>query len=341
MTCYWRAAEGGEPNGVQRFYVRHGYAVIVGDVRGTGASFGVWPHHRSRDETLDYGDVMSWITKQPWSDGRVTGWGVSYTANTADWMVELNHSAFKATVSRHPDYDPYAHLYFPGGVPNVWFGRTWGALVKNLDLNVNPDTSHRDIGVRPVDGDSGKALVAAAVAARKDAPGVWESLQQITFRDDRPAAWRGWSMDDWGIHHWAARVEASKTPMQSWGGWMDAGTADGVLRRFMTLSNPQRVLVGPWNHGATLHASPYLAADAPTNPPERQQHLEDLCFFDGVLGRHGAMAPTGKLLVYYTMGEERWKTTTTWPLPSARSQRWYLRAGNTLATVHSLRTING
>jgi putative CocE/NonD family hydrolase len=174
---------------------------------------------------------------------------------------------------------------------------------------------------------------ADAIAVRKNIPGVWESLQQITFRDDRPPAWRGWSMDDWGIHHWAAQVEASKTPMLSWGGWMDAGTADGVLRRFMTLSNPQRVFVGPWNHGGGSHASPFLPPDAPTDPPERQQDLEDLCFLDGVLGRNGAAHPAGKFLVYYTMGEERWKTTREWPIAGTQPQRWYLAGGNTLSTT--------
>ena len=60
MTRYWRAEEGGGPRvsqlGEPQFWLSHGYALVVGDVRGTGASFGVWRHHRSRDETLDFGE---------------------------------------------------------------------------------------------------------------------------------------------------------------------------------------------------------------------------------------------------------------------------------------------
>jgi hypothetical protein len=37
-----------------------------------------------------------------------------------------------------------------------------------------------------------------------------------------------------------------------------------------------------------------------------------------------------KLLAYYTLGEERWKTTTVWPLPQAKPQTWYLGAQNVL-----------
>jgi predicted acyl esterase len=64
MTRYWRAEEGRDPGAASesglnpvRFWVSHGFAVVVGDVRGTGASFGVWPHHRSRDETRDFGEI--------------------------------------------------------------------------------------------------------------------------------------------------------------------------------------------------------------------------------------------------------------------------------------------
>jgi putative CocE/NonD family hydrolase len=34
---------------------------------------------------------------------------------------------------------------------------------------------------------------------------------------------------------------------------------------------------------------------------------------------------------FFTMGEERWKITDTWPLPEAQAQRWYLGKGGSLA----------
>jgi putative CocE/NonD family hydrolase len=331
MTRYWRATEGQGPTPLQRLWVSHGYAVVSGDVRGTGASFGRWPHQRSRAETLDYGEVMSWITAQPWSDGKIGGWGTSYTANTADWMVERNHPALKAVVSRSPDYDPYADLYFPGGVPNAYMGSNWGAAVKAMDLNaprVGADGVPR--GVRPVDGPEGRALLDSAIAARRDMPNMYEAMHTIVYKDDGPPAWNGVSMDWWGIHSHAKDVERAATPMQSWASWMDAGTANGVLHRFMTLSNPQNVVIGAWSHGGVDDSDPFNPVDAPTDPPFDQQNLEDLCFFDRfVRGRDNGVR-TGTLR-YYTMGEGRWKTTTRWPLPNARSERWYLGAGGELS----------
>lgn len=324
MTRYWRAMEGQEPTPLQRFWAGHGYAVVWGDVRGTGASFGVWPHQRARDETLDYGDVMDWIVAQPWSDGTIGAWGTSYTANTADWMAERNHPALRAVVSRFPDYDPYADLYFPGGVPNAYMGSNWGARAKALDLNLprlGADSVLR--GVRPVDGPDGPRLLDSAVAGRRHVPDMYESMQTIVFRDDGPPAWGGVSMDWWGIHSHRAEVERSAVPIQSWASWMDAGTANGVLHRFMTLSNPQNAIIGAWSHGGPHDADPFNPVDTPPAPPIDVQHLEDLCFFDRhVRGRdHGV--GTGALR-YLTMNEGRWKTTPVWPPPGVTDERWHL-----------------
>jgi uncharacterized protein len=331
MTRYWRGWEDGEITPLQRFFLSRGNAVVWGDVRGTGASFGVWPHHRARDETLDFGEVIEWITQQPWSDGTVGAWGTSYTANTADWMPERNHPALKAVLSRFPDHDPYADLYFPGGVPNAYMGRTWGLRVKEMDLNEPASRGGTVRRIRPVDGPDGSALLNEAIAARRDVPDVWQGLQQVTFKDDRPPEWGGWSMDDWGIHAWSDAVERSGTAIYSWGSWLDAGTANGVLRRFMTLNNPQRVVVGPWSHGANHHVSPYLPPDTPPDPPVEDQRLEDLCFLEQyVRGRDAGMGD--RLLIYYTMGEERWKTATEWPIPGTRMTPWYFAADGRLAT---------
>ena len=338
MTRYWRAEEGGGPrvsqSGEPQFWLSHGYALVVGDVRGTGASFGVWRHHRSRDETLDFSEIVDWIIAQPWSDQQVVGFGVSYSANTADWMAERNHPALKAIVSRSPDYDPYADLYFPGGIPNAYMGRVWGLSVKEMDLNVKVQHPDGARGIKPVDGSDGPRLLQQAIDARRDIPSVWEGLRRIVYRDDRPPEWAGWSMDDWGIHGWRKSVEQSRVPIQSWGSWMDAGTANGVLHRFMTLSNPQHVFVGAWSHGGRYDADPYRPNDASADPPLEMQWLEDLCFVETHLqGRPGTARSPERLLTYFTMGEERWKTTTTWPPPGTEDRSWYFAAGRTLVTT--------
>lgn len=312
MTRYWRAKMGAGPDHDEQLFASHGFAVIAGDVRGTGASTGVWPHHRSRAETLDFGEIIDWIVRQPWSDGSVIGFGTSYSANTADWMAERHRSALKAIIPRFADYDPYLDLYFPGGVPNAYMGRTWGLLVKNLD--VSP-------GVRLVNNDT--AQLARAIGARRDVPSVWEALRQITFRDDRPADWHGDSMDDWAISRYAAAVSASGTPTQTWAGWMDAGTAAGAIHRFQAQSNPMRVFLGAWSHAGLHNASPYAKPGDAPDPPYAAQLAEDLCF--------AKQPSTDRVIHYYTMGSEQWKTTREWPPAGFQNTPWYLASARGLA----------
>lgn len=323
MTRYWRSEEGQGAGARERFYTSHGYALVVGDVRGTGASFGRWPHHRSEAETRDFVDIIDWIVEQPWSDGRVVGLGSSYSANTADWMSVWGHPALKAVVSRFPDFDPYADLYFPGGVPNAYMGREWGNAVKAMDLNVKRQYEDGPRGVRPVDADPGGELLAQAIEGRRDVPSVWEGLRNVIYRDDRPDVWGAASVDDWGTQNRTEAIERWGGPIQSWASWMDAGTANGVLHRFRSLENPQQVFIGAWSHGGGYDADPFRPIDAEARPPSEIQHLEDLCFVKRRLDGSGPVEPRRRL-VYYTMGEGRWKTSDEWPPPGVESQPWYL-----------------
>ena len=350
MTRYWRSGEGEGPNELQRFFTGHGYAVVWGDSRGTGASFGVWPHHRARDETLDFSEVMDWIVAQPWSDGTIGGWGSSYTANTNDWFAERNHPAFKAGLSRFPDYDPYTDLYFPGGVPNAYMGSNWGGRVKQMDLNTpRYRGGATPVGVKPVDEDADGSMLAAAVAARRHVPSVYESMRGLVYKDEAMALWNDVSMDWWGIHSHADAVERSGSAIYSWASWTDAGTAQGVLHRFMTLSNPQRAVIAAWSHGARHDTDPFHPADFPLEPTAEQQRLEDLCFYESYLRGNGGPV---RELVSRTMGEETWKRTTEWPLPAAAPRpagrrrkpattTKQLVRGSKRSTVHTLSTKRG
>jgi putative CocE/NonD family hydrolase len=327
MTRYRRSFEGDEASGTETYFARRGYAVVTGDSRGTGASFGRWPYHRSPDEVRDFGEIADWIVSQPWSNGAVGGFGTSYTANTADWMAQINHPAVKAIVPRFPDFDPYADLYFPGGIFHIAFGQGWSRSVKDMDLNVKVGDPPR--GVKPVDEDADGALLAQAIEERRDVPEVFEGLSQVTFRDDRPDVW-GVSMLDWSIHTHIDDVERSRVPIFSWGGWLDAGTAAGVLHRFSTLSNPQKAIIGPWSHGGGHHASPFHLPDVETVPSPEAQLGESLCYFDRYLKGVENGTPE-RLLIYYTMGEEAWKSTDRWPPAGAGSRSIYLAAENVLS----------
>jgi uncharacterized protein len=328
MTRYWRGMKGDTSNPYAELLVPHGYAVVVGDVRGSGASSGRWLHQRSRAETLDFTDVLDWIVAQPWSTGRVVGYGNSYTANTADWMVERNHPALKGIASRFADYDPYEDLYFPGGVPNAYMGKTWGERVKDLDRNVKPlADGGRAPGVRPV-GPSGEPDLAAALRDHEPVPSVWEGFQQVTFKDSQPSTWGGASMRDWSVQEFADRASRSGTPIQNWAGWFDAGTAQGSIRRFLHQSNPMNVIIGPWSHGGSFAYDPLVGGNEGVRPLTPAQQANDVRFADLCFSGQAARE-RGKIIHYYTLGAG-WKSTRSWP-PAATRQRWHMAGGSRLS----------
>ena len=52
-----------------------GFALIVVDARGTGASSGTRTGELGEREITNYGELIDWIAAQPWSNGRVGVYG--------------------------------------------------------------------------------------------------------------------------------------------------------------------------------------------------------------------------------------------------------------------------
>lgn len=104
-----------------------GYAVVVQDVRGRGASGGVavpFVH-----ELYDAVDTLDWLVAQGWSDGQVACWGNSYYGFTAWAAAASGHPAVRALVSRYTSSHPSSFTH-DGGVlrlgPMVeWLNSTW------------------------------------------------------------------------------------------------------------------------------------------------------------------------------------------------------------------------
>src|SRR5436309_1067863 len=62
---------------------RGGVVVVRLDVRGTGSSDGVARDEYTEEEQADGAEVVAWMARQRWSNGRVGAWGVSYGGFTA------------------------------------------------------------------------------------------------------------------------------------------------------------------------------------------------------------------------------------------------------------------
>jgi putative CocE/NonD family hydrolase len=326
-TRYWRAKKGAPaPSNVQREWLAQGFAVVNHDVRGTGASFGQWHIPYAPQEVKDIGYIASWIAKQPWSDGSVVMTGNSYTGTTSLVGPAFASGTIKAVAPKFSDWDLYTDLTFPGGIATEGLSIAWGQFVQHLDLNETAP------GVMPVDGTDGEALVGAAVNEhRRSATGFDQSAYLVTAKDQQIPAYDGLSIDAGGVYHYKEQISRSGIPIFGWGSWLDSGIAQGLLNRFMTLSNPQLTLIGPWTHGARRDANVFDLSEKLDPPPAVQDHLIQ-CYLSRALTGGKAASVPNKTLVYFTMGENKWKLTHVWPLPHSHEVKYYFDRGHTLTS---------
>ena len=105
-------------------WVPHDYVVIRVDGPGTGKSPGkVAPWGISTAEA--YRDSIEWAGEQPWSNGNVGLWGMSYYAMTQHAAASLQPSHLKAMVAIGTDVDLYEEVVYTGGVLNEEFFPVW------------------------------------------------------------------------------------------------------------------------------------------------------------------------------------------------------------------------
>ncbi len=321
-------------------WAEHGYAFVTVDVRGSGASFGQWYIPWSQQEIADLGEVVDWIVAQPWSNGRVGTYGVSYDGNTAEMIATLDHPAVQAIVTQYSDFDVYPFLLRPGGVYSQWFLESWHDFTRRLDANdvcvlaeavgeTCDNIQNVIVGVRPVDDDRDGVQLAAAIASRT-AVDLSQIGQQLEYRDDEWGT-TGKTLGDVSPYSAQTAIERSGVPIYVWASFMDFASAEGALSRYLTFSNPQKLVIGPWNHSGSEHADPFLPPDTPTDPSPEQQFQMVIDFFDAYLKDEPAAEPTWEI-TYYTLGEGAWKTTQTWPPAGFDSTRWYFGPDGALTT---------
>jgi len=90
------------------YFASHGYPFLTIDVRGRGNSEGEF--HPLIQEAKDGYDIVEWLAKQPYCNGKVTMWGGSY-AGYDQWATAKEFPPHLATIV--PVASPYAGVDFP------------------------------------------------------------------------------------------------------------------------------------------------------------------------------------------------------------------------------------
>jgi hypothetical protein len=100
-------------------WVPKGYVAIRIDERGVCNTPGTFDA-RSMQEAKDYYDAIEWAAKQPWCNGNVGTWGISYWAMDTLSMSQLQPPSLKAIVPLFTDTDSYRDYLYNGGIWNTF-----------------------------------------------------------------------------------------------------------------------------------------------------------------------------------------------------------------------------
>ena len=322
---------------LKRKFILNGYAWVDVDARGSGASFGHRPYEWSPDEVRDGAEIVDWIIRQPWSNGKVGTMGVSYGGTAAEFLLVNKHPAVKAAAPMFSLFDIYTDNTFPGGIHHINFTEKWAQVNNALDRNTLPGLGWWQKlwvkGVRPVDQEDGDRLLSTAILDHAANWDVHQSALRATFRDDTVYSSLSGTIDTFSPHTFVKEVDASAAAVYSYSGWFDGGYQHGAIKRYLTLTNPNnKLIIGPWNHGGQQNISPYAAVPVHENYIDATfDHAGELLkFFDYHLKGNNTGIKDEKPVHYFTMGEERWKATDTWP-PKATIVHYYFTKNKSLS----------
>jgi putative CocE/NonD family hydrolase len=314
------------------WFLMHGYAVVVADMRGAGASFGAEVEQTSLESCLDEYDIVEWIAAQPWSDGKVAMSGISYGAESQIMAAHARPPHLTAINPSAPEIDRFHGEAFTMG--GIWRHGWQGAWYTGTRERNDAADAELELAICPVDDDPDGELLQEAVAERhgplslaraKAAQDEWEEGVRGERFWDRHRYSRAFQAD--GCNHMmtlADGLNEAGIPVFLTTGWLDLYCA-GVPRFFNRLTVPKKLMIGPWAHGPR-------GTDDGLEGPRARAYVEALQvagirWFDYWLkGEDNGILdePPVTYAVVRSRGEWEWRTSDRWPPAGRRSTQLFL-----------------
>jgi uncharacterized protein len=307
-------------DGIHEKAVARGYAVVMQDVRGRYASDGRFDPYRQ--EGADGYDTIEWAARQPWSDGRIGTYGLSYPG-AVQWLAALEEPPHLVAMAPAMTFSSPRRFFYMNGI----FDRSWLPWIHE---NIAPDARRR-LGV-PDDEDA---------EARWQAVGgdyqSWLPLRDLPWlRREAPYyfEWLSHPPEDawWDWAELQGRYGRISAAVLNFSGWYDdAYGVEGAATNFNGLRQARggqdrartHLVLGPWDHGvpsatdgrtADLDFGPNAAFDYDGWVLDFHDH-----YMRGIANRFSQDAPVR----YFVMGVNEWRDASRWPPPARREETLY------------------
>jgi hypothetical protein len=307
---------------------RDGYAVVVQDVRGRYHSEGEFRPYQQ--EGRDGHDTIEWAAAQPWSNGRVGTFGLSYPG-AVQWLAAMEAPPHLVSIFPAMTFASGRHFFYYGGA----FNHDWMRWILQY---IAPDMRARaNLSGARSEADAGKEWEAHK----------WEWERYVPLRDfpalKQVAPWYyEWleHPDDGPYWEFADVVKAHpriRVPAFNFSSWYDSNYGPlGAIANFTGMRqnaatpearSGQRLILGPWDHG---------------DPSESETRVGELDFgASATLDYYGLILKwhdrwlkgirngidEGPPVRLFVMGENVWRDENEWPLARTRYVPYYLRSG--------------
>ena len=301
----------GKGNHVEMYYrfVQRGYAVVIQDTRGREDSTGRWqPNYY---EVEDGDDTLNWIAAQDWSDGQTAMTGGSYLGYVQWAAAASGNPHLKAMLSSVCAGSAFADLPRRGGCFTsgmlAWaFAMSEQRMREDLMCRKDWDDV---LDLRPLETIPEKAL-------GREIPFLTEWLKHEDLDDF------------WKRSSWKERYSGPPVPALIMSGWFDdngMGTTEALDLVRDWPEGTWKAILGPWKHSGNAE---YDLHGIPMGEDALRYDIDLICmmwlehFLKGV---ENGIEKNPKVL-YYTLGENRWKTAETWPPQCVKIQRMDLHS---------------
>ena len=202
----------------------HGYACVRVDLRGSGESDGVLEDEYLQQELDDGCEVLAWLARQPWCNGRIGMIGISWGGFNGLQIAAMQPPELKAVIAVCASDDRFADDVHHMGGCLLGDNISWASVMFAYNT-LPPDPA--------LVGERWREMW----FERLRGSGLW--LAEWLRHQRRDAYWRHASVCE--------DYTAIRCPVFAVSGWAD-GYSNVVFRLMSNLDVPRKGLIGPWSH---------------------------------------------------------------------------------------------
>lgn len=290
------------------WFARHGYHVVIQDVRGRGDSEGEF--YPFRNERKDGAETIAWLREHPQCNGHIGMYGFSYQGLTQLLAAAEQPEGLVCIAPGMTACDLYRGWFYRNGAFRLSSALAWGIQMLRADA--------RRRGLR----DANATLEAAWNNVRAQGNHVPYAEHPVLRLEGLPEYVREWVTNDLPGEYWSGldvsedltRIEI---PALHVSGWFDTylnGSVDGFLAMSKHAATKfarehQYLIAGPWVHipwgdvigGEKLGVEALLDTDTVL-----------LRWFNHWLKDSGEFA-TEPRIRHFALGNNRWFYADKWP----------------------------